>query len=109
METRINDEDIEHLQAFPGSRKAAVMEKIMALKPAESMVLEGDEHFETTVLKLRRDGYGLIDLQRQETAFTTLWYRKGKALLGLAGAEVAMLLWEASTGGGATTLMTWRV
>jgi hypothetical protein len=109
METSINDEDMEHLRAFPDSRKAAVMEKIMALVPAESVELEGDEHFETTVLKLRRDGYGLIDLQRQETAFTAVWYRKGNALLGLAGAEVAMLMWEARACGGATTLMTWRV
>jgi len=110
METRISDEDLEHLQAFPDSRKAAVMEKIMALAPAESVVLEGDGHFETTVLKLRRDGYGLIDLRSLETTFTTVWYRKGKALLGLAGVEMAMLMWEASAcGGGATTLMTWRV
>ena len=110
METRISDEDLEHLEAFPESRKAAVVEKIMALAPAESVELEGDEHFESTVLGLRRDGYGLIDLERQETAFSTLWFRKGRALLGLAGAEVAMLLREArARGGGATTLMTWRV
>jgi len=110
METRINDEDLGHMAAFPESRKAAVMKRIMGHAPAENVVLEGDDSFESAVLRLRRDGYGLIDLQRQETAFTTVWYRKGKALLGLAGVEVAMLMWEASAcGGGATTLMTWRV
>jgi hypothetical protein len=109
METRISAEDIEHLQAFPDSRKAAVMKRIMTLDPAASVVLEGDGHFEETVTTLRREGYGLIDLQRQETAFTTVWYRRGQALLGLAAPNVAMLMWEASADGGMTTLMTWKV
>jgi hypothetical protein len=31
-------------------------------------------------------GFRLIDLQRQDIAFTTVWYRKGKALFGRGGA-----------------------
>ncbi len=61
------------------------------------------------MLKLRRDGFRLIDLQRHDTAFSTLWYRKGKSLLGLAAEDVAMLLWELEESGASTTVMTWRV
>ena len=109
MDARLSDEDLQHLEGFPDSRKAAVLKRIEAATPAESVVLEGDEQFESTVSTLRRDGYGLIDLQRHETAFSTLWYRKA-APKGLTGPEVAMLLWEASLCGScATTLMKWRV
>ena len=110
MSIRITDQDLQHLQAFPGTRKVAVMQKIMSLAPSQITVLEGNNHFEKAVLGLRRGGYSLIDLQSVETAFTTVWYRRGKALLGLAaGAYVTMLLWEAQDCGESTTQMTWRV
>ncbi|MBI2752547.1 MAG: hypothetical protein HYX46_03390 [Betaproteobacteria bacterium] len=58
------------------------------------MVSNGDHDFERILLKLRRDGFRLIDLQREDTAFTTVWYRRGKSFLGLAAEDVPMLLWE---------------
>lgn len=50
-----------------------------------------------------------IDLRRLVTAFATVCYRNNGVRLGLAGNDVAMLLWKASDSGGATTLLTWRV
>ena len=108
MKARITDQDMAYLQRFPDATRAAVLQRIMARKPAESVVLEGENDFEKTILKLRREGYGLIDLQRQDIAFTTVWYRKGKALFGRAGADVAMLLWEMQAPSASTTVLTWR-
>lgn len=108
VKSRINDQDMEHLQSFPPERKVAVLDRIMSRKPAESLVLNGDSDFEKTLLKLRREGYQLIDLQREDIAFTTVWYRNGKALFGRAGADVAMLLWEIQEPGGSTSVYTWR-
>src|SRR5512146_2207204 len=107
MNTRINDKDMHHLHAFPDTRKAAVIHKMMSHEPAQSVVLNGNTDFEKTVLKLHRDGFGLIDLQPQETAFSAVWYRKGGTLLPWAREQVAMLLWEAPEQ--STTLMTWQV
>jgi hypothetical protein len=73
------------------------------------VVLEGNNDFEKTLLKLRRDGYGLIDLQPQETACASVWYRRRPALLKRLRGEVAMLLWETLERGEATTLITWKV
>ena len=110
MKSRIDRKYIEHLEAFPGDRKAVVMQRIMSLMPTERLVLDGDNDFEKTVLKLRREGYGLIDLQPQETAFSCIWYRRSKALFSRAGADVAMLLWEMQDPTGPlTTVLTWRL
>ncbi len=109
VKTRINEEDTKHLQSFPNARKQTVLQRIMSLKPSKSIVSEGDHDFEKTVLKLRRDGFRLIDLQRHDTAFTTVWYRKGKSFLGLAAEDAAMPLWELKDPGASTTVMTWRV
>ena len=109
MNARIDHEDMKHLQAFSDAQKAAVMQKIMSHPPAKTVVLDGNNHFEKSVLKLRRDGFGLIDLQPQETACATVWYRRTPALLRRSGGEVAMLLWETQERGEATTLITWRV
>lgn len=109
MNARIDHEDMKHLQAFSDARKAAVMQKIMSHPPAKTVVLDGNNHFEKSVLKLHRDGFGLIDLQPQETACATVWYRRTPTLLGRSGGDVAMLLWETQERGEATTLITWRV
>jgi hypothetical protein len=37
------------------------------------VVLEGDNDFAKTVLGLRREGYSLIDLRRQDISFSTVW------------------------------------
>ncbi|MBI2752549.1 MAG: hypothetical protein HYX46_03400 [Betaproteobacteria bacterium] len=107
MKSRIEQADLEHLEAFPGEQKALVMRKIMSLLPAERVVLDGDNDFEKTVLKLRREGYGLIDLQPLEQAFSCVWYRRSKALFRRA--DVAMLLWEMQNPGALTTVLTWRI
>ena len=70
--------------------------------------LSGDNDSEKTVLKLRREGYGLIDLQPQETSFFCIWYRRSKALFSRA--DVAMPLWEKQAPAGPlTTVLTWRL
>jgi hypothetical protein len=108
MKSRIDQTDIEHLETFPGDQKAKVMQKIMSRQPVERVVLDGDNDFERAVLKLRREGYSLIDVQRQEIAFSCIWYRKTKSLFTGAGADVAMLLWELQDRGCETTVLTWR-
>ena len=109
MKSRIDRRDLEHLEAFPGDQKAKVMRKIMSVQPTERVVLDENNGFEKAVLKLRREGYGLIDLQRQEIAFSCIWYRKTKSLFNGAGADVAMLLWELQERGSETTVLTWRI
>ena len=109
MKSRIDHRDLEHLEAFPGDQKAKVMQKIMSVQPVERVVLDEDNGFERAVLKLRREGYALIDVQRQEIAFSCIWYRKTKSLFNGAGADVAMLLWEMQDLGCETTVLTWRI
>ena len=50
----------------------------------------------------------LSDSPREDIAFTTVWYRNGKALFGNAGSDVAMLLWETQESGASTSVFTWR-
>ena len=109
MKSRIDRRDLEHLEAFPGDQKAKVMRKIMSAQPTERVVLDENNGFEKAVLKLRREGYGLIDVQRQEIAFSCVWYRQTKSLFNGAGADVAMLLWEMQERGCETTVLTWRI
>ena len=111
VKTRINGDDMHHLKSFPDDRKATVIKRIMSLKPTKSVVSEADHAFEKFLLQLRRDGFRLIDLQRHDTAFSTLWYRKGGSLLGFTAEDVAMLLWELEEeeSRASTTVMTWRV
>ena len=110
MKSRIDEKDLRHLEAFPGDQKAKVMRKIMSLQPTERVLLDGDNSFEKAVLKLRKEGYALIDVQRQEIAFSCVWYRPTKSLFNGAGADVAMLLWEMQERGGCeTTVLTWRI
>ena len=109
MKARIDRRDLAHLEAFPGDQKAKVMRKIMSVHPTERVVLDEDNAFEKAVLKLRREGYSLIDVERQEIAFSCIWYRKTKSLFNGAGADVAMLLWEMQDRGCETTVLTWRI
>lgn len=109
MNPRITLEDMTHLRTFPDVQRAVLMEKIRSRHPAKTMALNGTNDFGKSVLKLRRDGFGLIDLQPEETTLATVWYRRRPVLLKHTGADVAMLRWEAWERGGATTLMTWRI
>lgn len=109
MRAKINPEDMKHLRAFSSAKKTAVLQKIMSRAPARTVVLDGSNDFEKALLRLRRDGFGLIDLQPQESACTSVWYRRRPSLLKRPGEDVAMLLWEAQERGEATTLITWNV
>jgi hypothetical protein len=110
MKSRIDEKDLAYLEAFPGDQKAKVMRKIMSVHPVERVKLDGDNSYEKAILKLRREGYNLIDVQRQEIAFSCIWYRQTKSLFNGAGADVAMLLWEMQERGGCeTTVLTWRI
>ena len=54
MKARITDADMAYLHHFPDAERSTVLKRIMARKPAESVVLEGENDFEKTILKLRR-------------------------------------------------------
>lgn len=108
MLSQINDQDREHLRKFPVHRKQQVMEKIMALKPAHKEAGQGSHQFEKALINFHRYGYGLIDMQPQELAFTTVWLRKNSAF-PLMGTEVAMLLWEHGDDGGSITITSWKI
>jgi len=105
--TQINVLDHTHMQAFPAHRKAQVMEKIMSLTPIKNEEHQGNNQFEKAVMHLHREGYGLIDLQPQETVFTSVWYRKIRAFGG--SADVTMLLWEVDENDMSITMMRWRI
>lgn len=109
MDTRINDRDIKHLHAFPVDRKSVLMRRVMSQKPDKTVKLTGKNDFEKQLLKLREDGYELIDLQRHEHSFSSTWYRRGMSLLGLERVQVTMLVWEQDEPGSSTTVLTWRV
>jgi len=109
LETRINDRDIKHLHAFPNDRKNALLRRIMSQRPDKTVKLTGKDDFEKSLLKLREDGYKLIDLQRHEHSFTSTWYRRGLSLLGRERVKVTMLVWEQDEPGSSTTVLSWRV
>jgi hypothetical protein len=81
VKSRIDRRDLEHLEAFPGDQKEKVMRKIMSVQPTERVVLGENHGFEKAVLKLRREGYGLIDVQRQEIAFSCIWVPQDEVAL----------------------------
>ena len=60
------------------------MRKIMSLQPVERVLLDGDNGFEKAVLKLRKEGYNLIDVQRQEIAHLMRVSMLGELSGGLA-------------------------
>ena len=109
MDTRINDRDIKHLHAFPDERKSAVMRKVMSQKPDRTVKLTGRHDFEKTLLDLRRDGYKLIDLQRHEASFSSMWYRKDVSMFGNGRTHVTMVVWEQEEPGASTTVLSWRL
>jgi hypothetical protein len=109
LETTINDRDIKHLHAFPDDRKTALMRRIMSQRPDRTVKLTGKNDFEEQLLKLREDGYRLIELQRHEHSFSSTWYRRGVSILGRERVQVTMLVWEHDEPGSSTTVLTWRV
>ena len=107
--TRINESDMAHMNAFPADRKAWVLAQIMALDSSQKSVHMTKHHYEKALLKLREDGFALIDLQPLETAFTSVWYRESGFPLRLARENVAMLVWETLAVGDSTTVIQWRI
>jgi hypothetical protein len=108
MKARIDKRDLAHLASFPASERAKILERLTSVRPVEQVVLDGSNDFEKALLKLRKEGYALIDVQRQETAFTCIWHRKTRSLFNGAGADVTMLLWEMHERGSETTVLSWR-
>ena len=106
--TRINDSDMAHMNAFPIEKKEWVLAQIMSIEPLQKNVHMNNHHYEKLLLKLRSDGFALVDMQPQETAFTSVWYRNGR-VRDATSENVAMLLWETLEVGDATTVMMWRI
>jgi hypothetical protein len=106
-DVHITESDRQHLQAFPGERKAALLERIRAREPDKSIELEGKTGFESTLRRLRNDGYALIDLQLHDDAFSSVWYRKSDGVRDWRRMEVTMVIWALLERGPATTVQTW--
>ena len=54
--TRINNDDMKHLESFSEAQKNTVLRKIMSHPPAKTVVMEGNNPFEKTLIRLRRAG-----------------------------------------------------
>lgn len=109
MKARIGSDDLSFLRRFSEVHKNEVMQRIMSRRPEKTVVMDGDNEFEKTLIRLRRDGYGLIDLQPQEAACSSVWYRRKPSLLKRGNEDIAMVLWETTEAGQATTLITWQM
>lgn len=111
MVTAITDEDRGHMITFPVRQRARIIQSIMSNPPVSEWNCEGNTSYVKAMLQLRARRLGLIDLQPQETAFTAIWYRKERSLLGLLKAEVAaMVLWEFDGDTGSkTTVRFWQI
>ena len=109
MATLITDQDLDNMNSFPVQEKEKIMRKIMSKPPVEEKSFEGNNNCVKTVLNLRAAGLRLIDLQPQETAFTTVWYgRTGSLMNWLKSDAVALLVWE-SNGIDKAILRIWNV
>ncbi|MBI4207393.1 MAG: hypothetical protein HY527_20430 [Betaproteobacteria bacterium] len=112
MATLITSQDMDYMKAFPAEQKLKIMREIMSRSPTAERDFEGNTYCVKTILKLRADGLRLIDLQPQESAFTSVWYRKKNgSLLGRAKTEVAaMVVWECSAhDDDVTTVKIWQI
>lgn len=93
----LSEQDLQHLNTFSARKKAELLQTIMAKAATQQRTFTSNTEYDHTLIKLRQDGYGLIDFQPMETALTSVWYRNTSKLLGLARSEaVVMLLWELS-------------
>ena len=83
------------MEAFSQRKKAEVLETIMARPATTQVTCSSNIEYDFTLMKLRKAGYGLIDFQPIETAFTSVWYCKSSWLPGLSKSDsVVMLVWE---------------
>jgi hypothetical protein len=109
MATLITDHDLHDMRSFPVGEKEMIMRKIMSRVPVEERSLEGNNDCVKTLLNIKAGGLRLIDLQPQETVFTSIWYcRHGSLLSRLKPGAVAMLVWE-SNGVDKAILKVWHI
>ena len=93
---QLSDKDLQHLRTFSPHKKAELIDAIMTRAATQQRTCYSNAQYDLALAKLRKGGYGLIDFQPLETAFTTVWYRNKSRLLGLSKSEsVVMLVWEA--------------
>jgi hypothetical protein len=113
LSAQFSGQDMQHLNAFSPHKKAQLLQTIMARPAMRQRTCTSNAQNDLALAKLRKGGYGLIDLQSMETAFTSVWYRKTSRLLGLDTKEtVVMLVWEfnGAKGDDTTTLLsTWEL
>lgn len=107
--SNIGDADIMHMNAFPVKDKHRLLDKIMSQTPVSTEVRSDSNHYEKSLIRLRKDGFVLIDMQPLETALTTVWYHKGPMPGRFAREDVTMMLWETRPAGDTTTIMAWRI
>jgi len=107
----ITDLDQRYMEAMPAARRVGLMRRIMCGAPTEERQLSGNASFVKAILRLRANGLRLIDLQRQERAFSAVWYRRNTSMLGLPISEaMAVVVWELSEyDEELTTLKIWRI
>ncbi len=108
MKASIDEADIKRMNAFPALGKSRVMEKIMSLTPLKTAVRSDSNSYEKCLIRLRDDGFMLLNVEALETAFTTVWYRK-TGVAGFSHVDVTMMLWESQGSGDTTTIITWRL
>ncbi len=107
----ITDQDLKHMKDFSAKKKTHIMQHIMSKLPAKEFSFEGNDTCGKIVPRLRADGLGLIDLQPQETAVTTVWYMKKTSYLGFLKSEVAALVLSEfkSNDEDVTMVRLWRI
>ena len=109
MATLITDQDLDNMNAFPVQEKEKIMRQIMSTPPVDERNVDGNNDCIKTLLNLKAGGLRLIDLEPQETVFTTIWYDGNGTSLGrLKSGAVALLVWE-SNGVDKAVLRIWHV
>lgn len=109
---RISSRDLDYQRDFPEAEKARLMLEVLSALPEDVKTTSGKHDFEKSLLKLRADGFRLIDMQSLEVALTTVWYRKSALLLGFVKSEVVIALdWTMMDDGRneTTILRRWRL
>ena len=106
----ITEKDVKHMRAFSHSERAALMQKIMSKTPVEERVFEGNSRSVRALWRLRAEGLKLVDLNSQETVFTSIWYRNGRSILSPQKPHVAaMIVCEVNDEQEVATFKIWHV
>ena len=109
MNPHINELDRQHLNAFPQDEKASLMQLTRTHEPNTRTRLGKDE-FEEALLRLRQKGFELIDMQVQDSTFTSVWYRPGDGVpAGQQRPELTMVVWKGEGPDPFTAVLTWRL